>query len=656
MTTNSAISQLFEMARQNGGAEYLFTLVRVDGLQCYKGYKDELEALREFLSGGIHAVTPLEGYQSLASDPHALNLIMNLLNCCNRKRYELSPFRGLGKGEFPNYVSPSLAEKIAHAAATARLSNMSELADALESAYAKDLLPASESVTHAQPDQLALTLMRLKELLTELLEKYAEVRRAFLVKTPKYYKWPNFEVLELIIDEDAGLSGFRIHFSNDCSSTFTRSATGTVAEHLVFGPPLNFMITSTGPLKREWRVNGKSLWEMGLPGRYNTLGYWKPLVYPAPDIDDFMKECVALSDDPEVQATLLYARLTCHHCIEFVLRTNLELPPKYSTGMNGKLHFWKCGEAEKEGVQDEQNEDDNIQIYDGWLQLDGITVEDIEIGITNIGRFISLMCFPFGVDYVWRVKYKTTGGSKGRATPSKEDMKIVDDVMTNFPSGEGGALLETALDWYNRGNSAKNVFTSFLSYYVAVESVASAMGNGTDLGFVQQPKPDKNQRRSEKIACIQQKYDALFSENPIEFVTKAYSECVMSLKKQTVAAVKAVFGDGHRYVKLLFEPTTDGDPSLSDIRNKLAHGDVTHLDRKDVRLVWKRAGSMEEIAREFLFRIIFGLKPSDALPSWSREHRLTLSTSDPRSTLWCTELSWIPEADWKIKVEWCDAD
>lgn len=652
------IAKLFETARQKGRADYIFTLVRVDGMQCYDGYKDELEALREFLTGGINTVTQFEGYQALAREPHVLNLIMNLLNCCNQKQYELSPFRGLGKGKFPNYVAPSLTEKIAHIAATAMQSEMPELAEALEAAYPKEVLLGIESVTGIQPDHVASALTKLSGLLMELLERYAEARRAFLIKTPKYYKWPNFEVLELIVEEDAGLSGFRIHFSNDCSAMFSRRSTGTVAENLVFGPPLNFMITSTEPLKREWRVNGKSLWEIGLPGRYNTLGYWKPLVYPAPNIDDFKQACVALSDDPEVQATLLYIRLTCHHCIEFVLRTNLEIPPKYSTGMNGKLHFWKCGEAdtEKEGIQDEQDESDNIRIYDGWLQLDGITVEDIESGITNIGRFISLMCFPFGADYVWRVKYKTTGGGKGRAIPSKEDMKIVDDVMQNFPSGEGGAVLETALDWYNRGNAAKNVFTSFLSYYVALESVASAMDDGTYLGFVQQPRPDKNQRRNEKIACIQQKHGALFSQNPIEFVTKAYSECVMSLKKQTIAAVGAVFGDGHHYKKLLFDPTTDGDPSLSDIRNKLAHGDVTHLDRRDVRLVRKRVSSMEQIVQEFLFRIIFRLKPSDALPSWSRVHRLTLPTSDPRSALWCTDLSWIPSADWKIKPEWCDPD
>jgi len=38
----SALQQLFDKAKESGGFQYLYALVRIDGIQCYHGYKDEL--------------------------------------------------------------------------------------------------------------------------------------------------------------------------------------------------------------------------------------------------------------------------------------------------------------------------------------------------------------------------------------------------------------------------------------------------------------------------------------------------------------------------------------------------------------------------------------------------------------------------------------
>jgi hypothetical protein len=42
---------------------------------------------------------------------------------------------------------------------------------------------------------------------------------------PRYHRWPNFEVLELL-RSDGKLHGFRVHFSNGVSARFLRSPDG----------------------------------------------------------------------------------------------------------------------------------------------------------------------------------------------------------------------------------------------------------------------------------------------------------------------------------------------------------------------------------------------------------------------------------------------
>jgi len=74
----------------------------------------------------------------------------------------------------------------------------------------------------------------------------------------KIHKWPNYEVFELIVDDDEGLVGFKIHFSNDNFTHFERR------KDKVFGQ--NYSVEEEGislhqgcidDLKKEWRMNGR---------------------------------------------------------------------------------------------------------------------------------------------------------------------------------------------------------------------------------------------------------------------------------------------------------------------------------------------------------------------------------------------------------------
>jgi hypothetical protein len=240
-------------------------------------------------------------------------------------------------------------------------------------------------------------------------------------------------------------------------------------------------------------------------------------------------------------------------------------------------------------------------------------------------------------------------------TPTEEELRLVDKVLEEFPYTVDGNILASAIDWYNRGTMSPNIFTSFFCYYVALESVAVAIADGAELGATHLSKVGKAARKELAISCIQEKHSELFPVDPIAFVERSYFDCVQSLGTKTKTAVSTVFGKEHIYFKWLFEQSSGGDISLSKLRSELAHGDVTLLDKAHEHLVRKHLHEMGDITKEFLMRILFRLNPSQAVPSWSRTFQVSVTTADPRSTLFSTTESIFPSGtSWKIRPEWCE--
>jgi hypothetical protein len=252
----------------------------------------------------------------------------------------------------------------------------------------------------------------------------------------------------------------------------------------------------------------------------------------------------------------------------------------------------------------------------------------------------------------WRVKYRLQERSRSLATPTEEDLKFFNSLLVDFPENEDALVLDQALDWYTRGKSSPHVFTKFLCYYISVESVATAVFEGkADLKFGFK-KSGKAAARAERAACIQAKHDELYATNPEEFIRQAYFDCIYSIKKRTETIVSRVFGPDHAYLKWLFTKSDDGY-SLHDIRGQLAHGEFSLSNRGDEEIVAARLAEIAQIAKHFLTRVIFLLKPEDALPSWSKRFSEEMHMADPRSTMFATNDKALPTTDWRIRPHWC---
>src|SRR5205814_445061 len=132
-------------------------------------------------------------------------------------------------------------------------------------------------------------------------------------------------------------------------------------------------------LKREWRVGEKRLHEIGLPGRYNTLGEWRPMVYEG-STEWMDKEIQSLTSDPDVQGALFYIYCTAHHLIEFVVSGDIDLPydnPVQFGTARYPVHISKCPQKDEW--------DPHLRIYDGWVFLHSLSVEEIERALYEIG-------------------------------------------------------------------------------------------------------------------------------------------------------------------------------------------------------------------------------------------------------------------------------
>lgn len=77
---------------------------------------------------------------------------------------------------------------------------------------------------------------------------------------PRYHRWPNFEVLELL-KCDGKLSGFRVHFSNGVSARFERSPDGVDLTNVTIQKDgtINFFVGPLYELKQKYVVDGREV-------------------------------------------------------------------------------------------------------------------------------------------------------------------------------------------------------------------------------------------------------------------------------------------------------------------------------------------------------------------------------------------------------------
>jgi len=279
------LNNLFLKAFHSSQFETICTVLRVGGLNDsnWDPFEESREAFEDFkwlmeTSGEQRSIkcqirVALLTYCQLIEMSAPQEMIMNLLNC-QAGYYLASPFsKGkVNKNNIFYFIPPSAKQKFKQICDLAQKCEETDLilaintffSDVIRNAFShSDYIITQENFRYSEgrlPSEISLEL--LNKILNECFEFYIafmQLHKHWLIqlsKINKYHKWPNYEVLELLSNEN-GLYGFNVHFSNGTKATYTRGPNGTNATNIIVNN--NGISLFQGPLdelEKRWKING----------------------------------------------------------------------------------------------------------------------------------------------------------------------------------------------------------------------------------------------------------------------------------------------------------------------------------------------------------------------------------------------------------------
>jgi hypothetical protein len=293
-TYKEYLSALFQRALENGKFNFILTILRYDGMSF--GMWDPLveadEALTDF-SELIQEAGRTENRKRLirlnlliychATEMSApYHILYNVLRCANGKLYKMQPFAHLIRSKktkkkiLLGNVPPSPRAKIRELQTVCESDEDRQLIEILESFlnedirnafyhsdYCIDLVDECFNITEGGYAR-RVPLNELNKVLTEAFAFYEAFFQTYygfkklLARSKRFHEWANYEVLELLSNEQEGLYGFTIHISNGNQCTFERHKDNVIAQNVMFEDEgFSLQIGSLDDLRKEWLVRGE---------------------------------------------------------------------------------------------------------------------------------------------------------------------------------------------------------------------------------------------------------------------------------------------------------------------------------------------------------------------------------------------------------------
>ena len=254
---------LFERAWKSSSTDALFTILRVDGLSDanWDPYEESDKAITDFnwmlqktseeLKPDSHMRAGLLLYCHSVEMSAPASMICNLLRCCLKLEFQIDPFFHMiyrpKKRPF-EWVPPSARKKfseltrLATEACEARLVQYLGMFfdDRVRNAFVHSDYVITDKYFrwteggHAQQiplEELAGKIRACFDFYGAFMAAHKAWRLQFL-HSKHFHKLPGYEVLEILTNNDVGLYGFNVHFSNGSKATFTRDGKGVQAINL----------------------------------------------------------------------------------------------------------------------------------------------------------------------------------------------------------------------------------------------------------------------------------------------------------------------------------------------------------------------------------------------------------------------------------------
>jgi hypothetical protein len=444
---------LFWRAHGKGSFDFVLTLLRFDGMSF--GMWDPMVEADEALADFSEMIREAAKDETKVKRLKRLNLLIychatemsapyeilyNVLRCANGEKYRMRPFSHLAtpkskkkKGLFRKFLPPSPKRKIGalrEMCNSMREPKLIEIFDAFfredirnafyHSDYCIDLEDRCFNITEVQFGK-RIPFDELNEVLTKAFAFYEAFFRAYygmrmaIRKARRFYRWPQYEVLELLSNEDEGLYGFTVHISNGTQCTFERHKDRVIAQNVMFEDEgLSLQVGLLDDLREEGLIRGEPYREPMDRDRYNQNGEWKPIVYPA-STDRIQAEIQTLTQDPRVRGSLFYVRCTGQRAIEFFAKGALGTDTPEHVCADG-LRLYRCDWL----IHEEKGS--KIYVYDGTMPLKDGSLESVLAGLQGIDATLRSLGSQRNAQFVWDVKYKTV--TEGGQRTENEDGTI----------------------------------------------------------------------------------------------------------------------------------------------------------------------------------------------------------------------------------------
>jgi hypothetical protein len=208
--------------------------------------------------------------------PH--ELLSNFLRCLSGQNYHIRPFERLikrKKNQLFSWIPPSATMKfneLKKQATTIAEQKMTEYIDSFFNEHVRNAFSHSDYIitdkyfrwTESGLSQ-EIPLEELNIIISNCFSFYGALFWCYkywlkqLAKTKKYHKLSHYMILEILSNEEIGIYGFYVHFSNGNKATYTRTPKGTTVINISFDKngQMIYHVGSLDDLERVWKINGK---------------------------------------------------------------------------------------------------------------------------------------------------------------------------------------------------------------------------------------------------------------------------------------------------------------------------------------------------------------------------------------------------------------
>lgn len=267
----------------------------------------------------------------------------------------------------------------------------------------------------------------------------------------------------------------------------------------------------------------------------------------------------------------------------------------------------QSGVIKKMGISFKPDEHKNAI---GVIKPKVIDEDHVRQSFREVDETVNILSLLYGVGD-WRVRIPLQIKLSHTLVMEPRHLTRVDEVFRSISKKMNNGEREIyfrALEWYRHGINSKSPFNSFLAFYNAIELFSDGYYYPRHKSEIRKPKTEKDK-------CIKEYFEneSIMSINKIErkHINDCYVNCLQtSAEDKMRVAFKTVFCGNEEKINGLFKKfferkgENDEKGNFKSIRDKIAHGDLSEYRVADRTLVKKNLFEIQEMAKEFLIKMI----------------------------------------------------